>query len=410
MKKLSLHSIVVLIGPTKSGKSTWAQNQFDADEIISLASIKKELTGNNSTVDILPNIWHELYRRVDIRIANGQRAVVDSTNLKDKDRFTFLDIAEKYGVEVYYKPFDLEWGTIQQNSGSCYDFDSLRKSYSIWKNARTQVLQGDNKRAVVLCGDETTVGFPNELQSARILAVGDVHGNFPAMQQAVQMAQQLHAKLVWLGDIVDYGANNLKCLKLAYDTVRDGQALMIWGNHERKIDRWIRSDLGETFNGKLSESNLSTIREINSLNDLRKKKFLAAWTALRNWSFNHLTVGKFLFTHGAATPAMWANKDRRLQGVCANMAYFGEVDTVSPTKNDGYPNRIWNWVQNIPAEHTVVVGHDWLDRVSYNVVEKANSCGGRAFVTDCGSSKGGRLAALFVDQHSKEVLPYYFDT
>jgi hypothetical protein len=43
-------------------------------------------------------------------------------------------------------------------------------------------------------------------------------------------------------------------------------------------------------------------------------------------------------------------------------------------------------------------------------VEKANSCGGRAFVTDCGSSKGGRLGALFVDQHSKEVLPYYFDT
>ena len=94
MKKLSLHSIVVLIGPTKSGKSTWAQNQFDSDEIISLASIKKELTGSNSTVDILPNIWHELYRRVDIRIANGQRAVVDSTNLKDKDRVTFLDIAE----------------------------------------------------------------------------------------------------------------------------------------------------------------------------------------------------------------------------------------------------------------------------------------------------------------------------
>ena len=410
MKKIPLHSLVILVGPNSSGKTSWAETHFPSQEIISISALKKQLTGSSNTLDILPSIWQELYRRADVALAHGQRVVVDATNLKDKDRQTLLSIAQKYGVEAYIKPFDIDWKTLQEYAGPSADQEALRRSFSIWKNVQTQVMNVECGTVSILSGQESIVDFPQQLKTNKILAVGDVHGNFAGMQQALQCAEKQKATIVWLGDVVDYGPHNLKCLRLAYETVRDGQAFMIWGNHERKIDRWIRSDFGENFNGKLSEANLTTIREINSLNESRKRKFLAAWTALRNWSFNHMVIDKFLFTHGAATQTMWTNNERRLQGVCANMAYFGEVDTVSPTRGDGYPNRIWDWVQHIPCDHTVVVGHDWLDRVSYNVVEKANARGGKAYVTDCGSSKGGRLGSLFVDIESNEVLPYYFDS
>ena len=104
-----------------------------------------------------------------------------------------------------------------------------------------------------------------------------------------------------------------------------------------------------------------------------------------------------MFTHGAAAPEMWNIQGHRLQGDLGNMAYFGMVDTVAPTRQDGYPNRVWNWVDTVPSNKTVVVGHDWLDRESCQPVVKANNQGGKVIALDTGNGKGGVLSALEID-------------
>jgi hypothetical protein len=284
----------------------------------------------------------------------------------------------------------------------------MQKSFHTYQTAKREIASGDKARATVVSTNAAVTSFPTTVASARILAVGDVHGNWDAMQQASEFASEQNAHIVWLGDVVDYGKHNLKCVRLAYDTVKTGRANMIWGNHERKIDRWIQNNLGSAYTGRLSEANLCTAKEILSINKDRQRKFLSAWTALRNWSHNHLVVGHYLFTHGAATPGMWTQTERRLVGDDSNMAYFGEVDRDSPMKNDGYPNRVWNWVNSIPNGHTVVVGHDWLDRVGNEITVKTSPHGGTALAVDCGSSKGGRLGCVLIDLEEKSLTAHYF--
>jgi hypothetical protein len=243
----------------------------------------------------------------------------------------------------------------------------------------------------------------------QVLVMGDVHGNYVAMKSACAYAQQHGLFVIWLGDLIDYGAHNLKCVKLAYDWVNHNQAALIWGNHEKKITRWLDADFGEHYPGRLSEANQITIREILSLNWDKRTQFRAAWKCLESVSTQHVVQDTWLFTHGAAHPHAWSHTGHRMPGQAGEWAYFGEVERVHVHKPHAYPVRLWNWVDQVPTNHHVVVGHDWLDRTEFKIVEKTNSQGGCAIVTDCGSSKGGRLGAVFIDTEDKNVVPYYFE-
>jgi len=408
MKQIPLHCIVVLIGSARAGKTTWARAHFPLHEIVGADEIRLELTGDIHNSSLNQEVWAEAARRVELKISRGQRAVVDSTNLKVRDRQAFVDLAQRYGVDLVYVPITRSLDDKLQGSDPREQV-LVERSHYLYQSLEREIGEGD-RRARVVDPTITAVFHPNRSWApSRILAVGDVHGNFGAMERAVELAETQDLGIVWLGDVVDYGQANLRCLHLAYDTVRTGRASMIWGNHERKIDRWITSDWGVTYRGRLSDANQMTINEIQSLASARRDRFEAAWVALRSWSWQHYVVGYSLFTHGAALPEMWDRTDRRLPGEAGNQAFFGEVDNRDPTRADGYPNRIWEWVNHVPAGRTVVVGHDWLDRVTNSVTVKSNSQGGRVLVADCGSSKGGRLGAVEINVLENSYTTHYFD-
>lgn len=411
MNIIPLHSIVVLIGPVCCGKSTWAKNNFEKHEIIEADEIRAELSGdkNNHTLDKI--VWNEIHRRTELRIGLGQRVVVDATNLKSKDRKGFFEIADSCGAQLIYVPVITR--TLEERLAGAENFleqQELEKSQSVYLSNLRDIESGDSGKASVASISSDIVCYPhsNSIPN-KLLVVGDVHGNYDAMQRAVETAANKNLFLVWLGDVIDYGPHNLKCMKLAYDTIRLGKAIMVLGNHERKLDRWISSDWGDNYHGKLSESNKITVNEILSLNNYRRTRFSAAWSALNSWCYQHVVKDQFMFTHGAASKEMWHISSHRLHGPNSNLAYFGQVDDLNPTRTDGYPNRIWNWVNDVPAGHTVVVGHDWIDRLNNRITIKTNAQGGRVVVVDCGSSKGGRLGGVIVDLQQDTIEELYFD-
>lgn len=397
MEKIPLHSIVVTIGTTHSGKTTWCRDTFPESQILGVCQLRQELTGSSENFTQDRQVWSELHRRARLRVEMGQRVVVDASNLKKQDREPFVNMADDLGVPVFYVLLDRPLAD-KRHANNVNNY-LLAKQQQTWSMEQRNILSGDGHKATVIKNLQQLQIAQNGTPRAptRLLVVGDVHGDYGSMAKAVDYARNNDLFIVWLGDVIDYGANNLKCMKLAYQSVSYGQGHMIWGNHERKIDRWIHAEWGKHYDGRLSDANLCTIQEIESLNPLRKTRFLAAWRALANWSTQHLTVGKWLFTHGAASNAMWAATGHRLPGDLGNLAYFGEVDNRDPTRHDGHPNRIWNWVNTVPAEHTVVVGHDWLDRQKCEPVVKINSEGGRVIALDTGNSKGGVLSALDLD-------------
>ena len=406
MNKIPLHCIVLLIGPSKCGKSTWANTHFPSHEIIDPNQFRLDLCGDRHNHSMDHIVWSEIHRKTDLKLSLGQRVVIDASNLRYNDRKGFIEVAEKYGTQVFYViaitiPLD------QRKSSSIKN--DIVKSNDLFNSSFKEISSGDNGKASIVDLECEIVKHPMNKIPSNLLVIGDVHGNYESLHRAIETAKNKDLFLVSLGDVVDYGGHNLKCIKTIYDLVRNGQASMIIGNHERKLDKWISSGWGANYKGKLSESNRVTIDEILSLNDVRRIKFLAAWNALLSWSSQHLVVNNFLFTHGAATQEMWDNTNRRLYGKDSNFAYFGEVDDENPVHDSGYPNRIWNWVDNVPMNKTVVVGHDWLDRVNCAIVEKKGKNGGVVYAIDTGSSKGGKLSGMIVDVERNSIERISFE-
>lgn len=390
--KCHLHSLVVLVGPTQSGKTAWAHEHFPLNQILNMHMLTQEMCGRADNHVHKHAVWHEMLRRVNIRLSWGQTVVVDHTNLHKLDRQQFAELAMKYGARLQFVLFDAP------ASDSATHEHFLQKEAAQYHQCKRDILSTwpDKWQTphVGMCVAATPV--------KNILAVGDVHGDHAAMKAAVDYAGQNNLHVIWLGDVLDYGDHNLKCVHVAYETVRSHKAHMIWGNHERKIGRWLDADWGKNYSGRLSEASYKTIREIESLNWDRKQRFLAAWRCLESASMQVITLNNWLFTHGAAHPSAWNNQSHRLSGQAGEWAFFGEVQSATQKTAQGYPVRCWNWVDKIPADHFVVVGHDWLDRVHMQVTVKTGSLGGQAICVDTGSSKGGHLSAVQIDLNTNK--------
>lgn len=370
MVHIPLHSLVLLF----TNEST---NQIDVlpHQYLSVDKITLQLCGNSSNQVNGKFVWHELRSQCELRLSMGQTVAVAVDQIRTHQLLELAHLAARLGASVF-----CQTGVTPPSDG---DAASLRQ---LKKNSWVHMVEHVSSWAT-----------QNPILPRKLLAVGDVHGNWPAMVRAWEHAQSHDLFVVWLGDIVDYGSQNLKCVKLAYDSVRENRAVITWGNHERKISRWIDSGLGQHYSGRLSDANRATISEIQSISSERVARFRAAWKCLESASRQTWQANNWLFTHGAAHKSAWDSVGHRLPGLAGEMAFFGEVDRDQTTKSNGYPNRVWRWVDEVPSHKFVVVGHEWVNNPTPVVAVKHGIEGGVVICVDTGSSKGGTLSAVEID-------------
>lgn len=393
---IELHSIVLMIGPSGAGKSTIAAKLFPQHEIVSSDSVRAELCGDFRIQSRNNEVFAEVHRRSELLVANGQRVVVDATNLKTRDRQFFIDLAHKYKVKLYYLVVNRSVQDKLATGGWRLGVDGLiEKHENTYKSNLRTILNGDGVATVIQHTDQFRVikrGDIEQIMSQgnyrKVLAVGDIHGNPADARLAANVADTEQALTVYLGDVVDYGDHNLEAFWFVYQRVMQGKAVMVWGNHERKLDMWIKADFGATYRGTVSAGMQKTVTELRQLTN--RAAFIAAWKAMESMSKQHYIVRDLLFTHGAATPELWTMRDHRPHGEHGQLAYFGQIDRDKPMNDDGYPTRIYDWVEKIPAGRTVVVGHDIRSREEPFIHD--NEKGGRAVFLDTGSGKGGKLS------------------
>jgi predicted kinase len=354
------HSLILLWGSDSETKVTWALEKFPTHEILILDDVRVELTGQSNTPMNRFLVKEELRRRVALRLSMGQRVVLILDDQTHVDVPAWAEMCDQTCAIMVVVTFNQKLTT---------------------------------QRVKVVTHDQVISHVP---APDKLLAVGDVHGDHEHMLRAWQHAQDNHMHVIWLGDVIDYGDQNLKCLHLAYESVRNHQAHMIWGNHERKITRWMDADWGTHHRGRLSEANWKTIREIEHLNTYRRNRFRAAWKFLESASYQVLRAGDWHFTHGALHADAHDVTAHRVPGVAGEWAYFGQVLSSEPNA-EGYPQRVWNWVDDLPAHARVVVGHDWIDRAHKQYVHKVGAQGAQVWCMDTGNSKGGQLSALEID-------------
>lgn len=408
-KKIPLGPLlVVMVGPSGAGKSTFIEKHFEPREVVSTDAIREELTGDFERQDKNDQVFDQFYARIRGKLQAGQRVVADATHIKNADRRRTAQIGVDLGLPVYYVVVNRSVESKMQTGGwrnkvRIGDTSLIQKHDTTFEANLTAILQGDGLADEVVDTrqgrDQYEVVQPLSRNGPTMLnqlvdrgyeyirVIGDVHGNLSGLKTALNGVDDRGVTFfLFLGDIMDYGVDTLQTTSMVSRMVRAGEAACIRGNHERKVYNFVVQERGDGFRGQETHGNAITFNQIKALTPKRRTEWEYDMISLVENSPDWIQIGNWLFTHGAADPKMWdnplfrAHRNSKLE----SYALYGETDGTKG--NDGFPNRTYGWVNEIPSGKTVVVGHA-IHSVDEPVVKWSDRSSGKAIMLDTGSSK-----------------------
>jgi len=404
-------SLIVLVGPSGAGKSHFAERNFESREIVSSDDIRLSETGDLRRQDKNHMVFEEFHRRIEAKIRFGNRAVADSTNVRDKDRRELAEIGNRLKVPVVYVVINRPMKQKFQTGG--WRNEIFRKGRPLMEameetftaNERT-ILLGDHGLATLVVDTRTeefrvAKPLPRSRNGDAALThlleegfeyvrmIGDVHGNLEGLQRATEGVDDRGVTFfVFLGDIVDYGSGTLRAAERVWELVSEGKAISLRGNHERKIWNWVivERKLPGSFQGLITHGNEVTINQLLALEPEKRALWEAKFISLVEMSPDWIQIQNMMLTHGAVHERMWHNTLFRAPEASSleALALFGET-TGERDPLTGYPVRKYDWVHELPAGSEAIVGHAIMS-VDGPVGFRGHK-GGSAIFLDTGSSK-----------------------
>jgi predicted kinase len=100
-------SLVLLIGPSGAGKTTFAREQFELNQVVSSDELRARLTDDPNDQDASAEAFRILALVLNGRLRRRLTAVVDATNLRPLNRQRLRSLASRYGVPAVAILFDL---------------------------------------------------------------------------------------------------------------------------------------------------------------------------------------------------------------------------------------------------------------------------------------------------------------
>lgn len=224
---------------------------------------------------------------------------------------------------------------------------------------------------------------------AGIRVVGDVHGESGPFRDAIEGAEAARLFVVQIGDLTDHGPDAPGVLAAMFGLLDRGAGLFLLGNHDHKLRRALLGQPVKASAGGLDE----TLAQLEGHPDraalaARAIEAIARAPAWLRWR-------DALFVHGAfhtsmlIEPAPPEAGARRPDGLVSR-ALFGQTSRGELTET-GYPVRVLDWVDYIPAGLTVYCGHDNRSPDGRPHIVDGRR-GGRAVFVDTGAGKGGHLS------------------
>jgi len=106
--RLPAPCLVVLVGPTGSGKSTWADSHFASNEIVSSDRLRA-MVGAGEDDQVAGTAAFEILERIVVeRARRGLTTVIDTLGLDDGARQRWVDLAHQAGMPAYGVVFDTD--------------------------------------------------------------------------------------------------------------------------------------------------------------------------------------------------------------------------------------------------------------------------------------------------------------
>jgi len=395
-------AVVALIGPSGSGKSSFARKHFRATEVLSSDYCRGLVSDDETSQAATNDAFDVLYYIASKRLAAGKLVVIDATNVQTEARKPIVALGRQFHCLPVAIVFDLP-------EKICHERNRIRPERDFGPHVVRQQAQ-QMRRALRNLERE---GFRTihvlhsleEVDAAEIERqplwnnlkhehgpfdiIGDVHGCFDELVDLLtnlgySIEKQANGdgvpaytaqppegrKAIFLGDLVDRGPKIPEVLKLAMSMVAAGTALCVPGNHDVKLMRKLRGKDVQITHG-LADSLEQMEKESPEFRD-RVSKFIDSLV-----SHYVLHDGKLVVAHAGMKEEMQG----RGSGKVRDFAMYG--DTTGETEF-GLPVR-YNWAAEYRGKAMVVYGHtpvpnsDWLNR-TINI--------------DNGCVFGGRLTAL----------------
>ena len=89
------HALILLVGASGAGKSTFARQHFRPTEILSSDAFRAMVADDEADQRATPAAFDLLHRVAAHRLTRARLTVVDATNLKAVDRRSLLDLARR---------------------------------------------------------------------------------------------------------------------------------------------------------------------------------------------------------------------------------------------------------------------------------------------------------------------------
>ncbi|MER6344767.1 polynucleotide kinase-phosphatase [Streptomyces sp. NPDC001595] len=384
-------SLVVLIGASGSGKSTFARRHFKPTEVISSDFCRGLVSDDENDQSATKDAFDVLHYIAGKRLAAGRRTVVDATSVQPEARRRLIDLAKKHDVLPIAIVLDVPEEVCAERNAARTDRADMprrviqRHIRELRRSLRHLEREGFRKVHVlrgVEQAEHATVVTEKRFNDLTHLTgpfdiIGDIHGcatELEALLGKLGYTDGVHPDgrtAVFVGDLVDRGPDSPGVLRRVMAMVKSGNALCVPGNHENKYGRHLKGRKVQHTHG-LAE----TVAQMEG----ESEEFRQEVREFIDGLVSHYVLdgGRLVVCH-AGLPEKYHG---RTSGRVRSHALYGE--TTGETDEFGLPVR-YPWAEDYRGRAAVVYGHTPVPEATWL---------NNTICLDTGAVFGGKLTAL----------------
>jgi polynucleotide kinase-phosphatase len=392
--------LVVLVGASGSGKSTFARKHFRHTQVLSSDYFRGLVADDENDQSASAAAFEVLHFVAGKRLDAGRTTVIDATNVQRADRAHLVELAREHNVLPVAIVLDTPEEVCVARNATRPDRDfgahvvrrhrmALRKSVKFLGKEgfkRVHVLRAQSEVDEAVIVPEKLL---NDLrhETGPFDVIGDVHGCRAELEDLlVKLGYALvrdadgrpvdaippeGRRAAFVGDLVDRGPDTPGVLRLVMGMVEAGHAFAVCGNHEQKLVRALRGRNVQVKHG-LAESLAQLAAE--------PEEFRAKVERFCDGLIAHYVLdgGDLVIAHAGLPERFHGRASARVR----SFALYG--DTTGETDEYGLPVR-YPWATEYRGKATVLYGHTPMPEVEW-----VNN----TMCLDTGVVFGGRLTAL----------------
>jgi protein phosphatase len=395
-------ALVVLVGASGSGKSTFAAKHFAATEVVSSDYCRGLVSDDENDQAVSADAFDLARAIAEKRLKHRRLTVVDATNVRAADRKGWVELARRWhalpvaividpGIDVCIernrsRPDRQFGGGVVQRMAS----EIRRGLRGLPGEGFRQVVKLNSAEAIEAAAIERKPLWTDKRHDTGPFdIIGDVHGCAEELQallgklgyavtwgedggeRVAAVTPPEGRKAVFLGDLVDRGPNSPDVLRLVMSMVEAGTGYCVQGNHERKFGRWL-----EGRKVTIAHGLQQTIEQVEAADRGLREKLPAFLDGLRSHLW--LDGGRLAVAHAGLKAEMIG----RGSGAVREFALYGE--TTGEIDEFGLPVRA-DWAAGYRGETAVIYGHTPMPEAQW-----VNN----TLCIDTGCVFGGKLTAL----------------